>query len=256
MLQAYSLEDPRLAEPIEFASPSRTAKRQHLPGIRFVFDPAPTESLLTQSWGSLPTIYAPLIYDSSTRFVHLTGADDRFWTSDDIVILELGGEANTGVVASSREPAKSIQRSAAAELRELTSLSAAELSALFPVSRETFQRWTSGALMPSTSNLERLLALKHLFQEVRRRVGSTKEWLLTPAASEDGVYRTPYEVLRGGELGTAWDMLLRHHVSQDKHRIVGTDGTPLTRFEHSLRTADRRSAEEEVSGYDDLFDGD
>ena len=55
----------------------------------------------------------------------------------------------------------------ASDVRDLSGLSAGKLGDIFPIERESYQRWISGKNTPSEGNLERLLALRHLFPRCR-----------------------------------------------------------------------------------------
>jgi transcriptional regulator with XRE-family HTH domain len=93
----------------------------------------------------------------------------------------------------------------AKRLREISGLNAEQLAAIFPVRRESYQRWVSGAIQPSQHNLERLVALERLFEAAGSRVGDVRLWLHVP----DVEGSTPYDRLRRGQLSAVWSSLMR-----------------------------------------------
>ena len=143
----------------------------------------------------------------------------------------------------------------AREVRDLSGISAASLGDLFPVSRETFQRWISGGIIPSQGNLERLLALRHYFREVRNRVQTPKTWLLAPLETvSSGV--SPFDLLAVGDLAAAWEALSSLPAHPRTHRRVAADGTVLTVVEGSLRGRDLPTPADEMGDYDEWLSKD
>lgn len=88
-------------------------------------------------------------------------------------------------------------------IREVSGLGAERLGDLFPVARETFQRWTSGAGIPSTANLERLLLLRRLLLDIASRTNDVRGWLLTPIDERDD-HKSPFALLKEGRVTEAW----------------------------------------------------
>lgn len=96
---------------------------------------------------------------------------------------------------------------AAAEIKSISNLSDEALGEIFPVTREHFGRWRSGReRSPSEGNLRQLLALRHLMRDLRERVDSPREWLLSPI---EGVPEalSPYELLRRARFEDVWHLL-------------------------------------------------
>lgn len=91
------------------------------------------------------------------------------------------------------------------EVRQLSGLSTQALGAIFPVVRESYQRWVSGRTTPSEGDLRRLLALRELFHHLRDRVPNVRNWLFTPI--QPGV--TPYDLLKEGRISEVWDEAIR-----------------------------------------------
>lgn len=106
-------------------------------------------------------------------------------------------------------------------IRDTSDMTASELGALFPVARESYQRWVNGTMEPSPDNLRRLLSLQRLFVAIRRDKGSIRAWLHAPIA--DGAAQTPYDWLRSGRISAVWNALLgrSHTGSVEVNRQVG-----------------------------------
>lgn len=151
------------------------------------------------------------------------------------------------------EPELPASASVAREVRDLSGLSAGKLGDLFPVERESFQRWMSGKLTPSSANLERLLALRHFLRALADRVEDRKSWLLSPL-TEGAASPTAYELLKTGNLRTLWDSIVNLPSSAKRQpREIPGEGT-VTAVVGSLRGRDHRTSEEELDDYDELFD--
>jgi len=137
----------------------------------------------------------------------------------------------------------------AAHVRELGGLPAERVAEFFPVSRETFQRWVSGAVRPNTANLERLLRLRHLLQEVTSRVADVRSWLLAPLPNADGA--TPSDLLRAGQLTRVWDLLQTVPHRYPNPTYVDGDGHRITQMLHSTRGALNGTREDELDDFAD-----
>lgn len=137
---------------------------------------------------------------------------------------------------------------AAREVRDLSGLSAERLGEIFPVERESYQRWVSGSTTPSPANLERLLALKHFLRELANRVADPNSWLLEPLAAGTPS-PTPYEALKTGNLADVWDAIADLPSKATRYTRELADGSVLTVTEGSLRGRDVRTSEEELDDY-------
>jgi transcriptional regulator with XRE-family HTH domain len=177
---------------------------------------------------------------------------DLIWRDAHNVVLceiKLGGfnvalHENLDAVATLPESAL-----VAKEVRDLTGLSAERLGDIFPVERESYQRWISGKTTPSSANLERLLALRHFARALAARVADSKTWLLSPLPSAGS--GTAYDTLRGGNLNALWDAIGDLPSSAPRYTRQAADGTVLTVTEGSLRGRDFRTSAE---GLDDDAD--
>jgi transcriptional regulator with XRE-family HTH domain len=156
---------------------------------------------------------------------------------------------------SAAEAALPESASVARDVRDLSGLSAREIGAIFPVERETVQRWLSGAIVPSSSNLQRLLTLRHFFRALRSRVDDPKTWLFSPI-EESIDLRTAYEMLSAGNLSALWDAIASIPTTAERKTYLAEDGSFVTVAEGSRRSPDIRVTEEEISDYADMFDDD
>jgi len=181
-------------------------------------------------------------------------AVDLSRTSEGVAIYEIkiGRLAETSAEEDDGDPVTPLPESAliAREVRDLSGLSAERLGQIFPVERESYQRWVSGKTTPSAANLERLLALRHFLRELANRVQTPKSWLLTPL-SEGTSSGTPYEALKRGNLADLWDALAGLPSRARRYTREAADGTTLTVTEGSLRGRDIRTTPEELDDYDD-----
>ena len=118
----------------------------------------------------------------------------------------------------------------AEQVRGISGLTVAQLAALFPqrgapegrMSRENFHRWLSGKTVPGDSNLQRLLALRHLFSEASWRVADVRSWLFSPLSGESPD-TTPYEVLRRGALTRLWPVIAAIPVPGPHSAVVDSE---------------------------------
>src|SRR5206468_424785 len=79
-------------------------------------------------------------------------------------VVEAAPLAEPGITEDS--PAIPESAAVAREVRDLSGLSAEKLGDIFPIERESYQRWISGKNIPSEGNFERLLALRHFLRAV------------------------------------------------------------------------------------------
>jgi hypothetical protein len=203
---------------------------------------------------------------------HSYSDPDIYWVGNDITCLNVkepglvmvaeAKQAGATLTVVEDEPGHEVvelelpeSASVAREVRDLSGLSAGKLGDLFPVERESFQRWMSGKLTPSSANLERLLALRHFLRALADRVDDRKSWLLSPL-TEGAASPTAYEVLKTGNLRTLWDAIVDlPSTARRRPREITGEGT-VTVVDGSLRGRDHRTSEEELDDYDELFDGD
>jgi len=182
------------------------------------------------------------------------GIDVVARTDQGIVLFEikLGNVSETGSDPDEVDPIAALPESAlvAWEVRDLTGLAADKLAELFPVERESYQRWLSGRTRPSSANLERLLAFRHFLRELANRVEDPKIWLLAPL-SEGTSSITPYEALKAGNLSAAWDAIADLPSKATRYAREAPDGETLIVTEGSLRGRDLRTSEEELDDYED-----
>jgi transcriptional regulator with XRE-family HTH domain len=121
---------------------------------------------------------------------------DRLFTSEDFTLeTDIAGvETDIGSIPA-----------IAQGVRSMSGLSASDLAKIFPVARESYQRWASGLIEPSHPNLKRLLALQQLLEAVALRVDNVRTWLLAPS----GESLSPYDLLCRGELSAVWNLIMR-----------------------------------------------
>jgi hypothetical protein len=143
----------------------------------------------------------------------------------------------------------------ASEVRDLSGLSAEKLGEIFPIERESYQRWISGKNTPSEGNLERLLALRHYFRAVADRVDSPKAWLLSPLV-EGAMSTSPYDLLRSGNLSSAWEALSTLPSRIERHTRRASDGSEAVVIEDSVRGRNAPTTADELDDYDDWLSED
>jgi transcriptional regulator with XRE-family HTH domain len=165
--------------------------------------------------------------------------------------------SNAVVVEEEQDASIALPESAliAKEVRDLSGLSAERLGEIFPVERESFQRWLSGRTTPSPANLERLLTLRHFLRELANRVESAQSWLLTPLV-EGTSSATPHEMLKAGNVADLWDAVADLPSKARRYTQRAADGSLLTVTEGSLRGRDNRTNEEELDDYDEWLSED
>lgn len=95
-------------------------------------------------------------------------------------------------------PADAPMEAIASRVRELSGLSDARLADIFKVTRETFNRWRSGAMTNPTGDARRRVGMVlHLLEELAARGANIHDWLQNPSAT-DGM--TPYDLLSRGRI--------------------------------------------------------
>lgn len=164
--------------------------------------------------------------------------------------IKIGNVQHVGVDVE-RDSAIPLPESAliAREVRDLSGLGAQRLGEIFPVERESYQRWVSGKTQPSPANLERLLALRHFLRELANRVPNPKNWILAPLA--EGTSGTRYEALKAGKLSALWDAIAVLPSGAERYTRKAPDGSILTVTDGSLRGRDIRTSPEELEDYED-----
>jgi hypothetical protein len=114
-----------------------------------------------------------------------------------------------------REPESSLEVDERSELlppsavlaravRRTSGLSTTLLADLFPIERESYQRWISGATSPSAGNFRRLTTLHRFFEDLASRTDRPGEWLL---AALPVTQVTPYDLLKEGRLTEVWGLV-------------------------------------------------
>ena len=133
-------------------------------------------------------------------------------------------------------------------LRDFSGLSAERLGEVFPVARETFQRWVTGTGHPSTANLQRLMLLDRFVRDISSRTDDVKAWLLAPVEGRADM-RTPYDLIKEGRLTEAWN-LARSAGSARFERYRDAEGNFATRVRGNIAG----TLESEGDGHDDFDD--
>jgi hypothetical protein len=97
---------------------------------------------------------------------------------------------------------------AARELRDMTGLSAGDLSAVFGVTRESYQRWLAGGSIKSL-NESLLYYVRAILRDAVRRLGERRmnEWLRTPVDVSHGS-TSPLDLLRIGQVDQVHAMVV------------------------------------------------
>lgn len=210
-------------------------------------------TIATTVWS--PPSYVPCLHafgphrsSSPSRFDAVLKDSDGFGTYE----LKISIPIETAPAPSPRN-ATLESATVAREVRRLSGLGAKKLGELFPVERESYQRWVSGDVVPSSANLERLLALRHFFEALAHRVESPKNWLLAPL-HEDEFSPSAYETLKAGRLGELWEAIAQLPSRMARRTYVAADGGFATRVEGSLRGRDYRASSDELDDYTELFD--
>lgn len=99
-----------------------------------------------------------------------------------------------------KDPGPSDVQIAARHLREISGLTAAQIGELLDITRESFSRYLSGAIVPTAENEQRIYFMSAFVADVAHRVTNVKSWLLTPATED---LESPYELLRAGHFEAA-----------------------------------------------------
>jgi transcriptional regulator with XRE-family HTH domain len=160
-----------------------------------------------------------------------------------------------GAVSDAPKPTLPESALIAREVRDVSGLSAQKLGEIFPVERESYQRWMSGKTVPSADNLERLLALRHFFSELSNRIADAKTWLFAPFA-EEGASGSRFDALKAGKLTALWESIADLPSKKPRHTREMDDGTVLTVTEGALRGRDIRTSPEELDNYEEWLSED
>ncbi len=188
-----------------------------------------------------------------TPVVGPTLAPPEVWPVEDEAV-GAPARAVRSLIEGATAGSTSASAAAAREVRELSGLPAERLGAIFPVERESFQRWVAGT-NPGRANLERLLALRHFLRALRERVADPKTWLISPLSTLED--QTPYDVLRTGGLTSLWTEISGLSPSAaPTERFVDAEGNTGLLVRGSLRADDTPTPAEELDDYDEWLDGD
>lgn len=115
----------------------------------------------------------------------------------------------------------------AKKLKEISGLTDSQVAALFPVARETFQRWRTGTAPIGQESRGRLNSLFTMIRDLAVRVDSVDEWLFS--IDEAGENRpTPYELLRARQYTRVWGL-----VTQESKSGASSELPVALAFDHS-----------------------
>ena len=115
----------------------------------------------------------------------------------------------------------------AARVAARSGLKDRELALLFRVTRETFQRWRTGALRnPTPANRRQLGLLLRLLEDLDQREIKADQWLLNVSQIDD---LTPYELLVRGRLDDVERLAAMLPSKSAPRDSTGADGLPVTR---------------------------
>jgi transcriptional regulator with XRE-family HTH domain len=217
----------------------------------------PSGGTITASHWVPISVYALGLGAIKTRASRNYDADVVIRTDEGLVICQFKFSVPPTFPVADAEEETPLPESAlvAKEVRNLSGLSAERLGEIFPVERESYQRWISGRTVPSPANLERLLALRHFLRELPNRVPEPKSWLLSPLG-EGTASPTPHQLLKAGNLAELWNALADLPSSAPRYTRQSADGSTLTVTEGSLRGRDLPTSAEELDNYDDWLSED
>lgn len=160
----------------------------------------------------------------------------------DVSILDVREDASLPISDVAHDSAE-----LASAVREYSGLSSSALSKIFPVSRETYQRWVSGNARPTAHNLRRLHQLADYVSAVSS-VTNPRNFLLRPmSASPEG--ETAYDLLCQGRLAEAWTLLSASRPSQPYVPFKDAEGNRGLRVRGVPRVGLDETPEDE---YDDF----
>ncbi|MBA2311202.1 MAG: hypothetical protein H0V97_00160 [Actinobacteria bacterium] len=163
-----------------------------------------------------------------------------------------GVDSRMGEATEEASPLPGSPADVAREVRELSGLTSEAVGDIFPVARESYQRWISGRSTPAAADVRRLLALRHLLRDLKDRVPDVRSWLLSPV--DQGSALTPYDLLKQARIGVVWDLGVEIP-SQKLSRTYRRDGEVVLRVERSTRANSRRTRLQ-AEDLDDLSDVD
>jgi hypothetical protein len=138
---------------------------------------------------------------------------------------------------------------AARELRDVSGLSADAIGRLFPVARETVQRWMSGASEPSPHNLRRISALRSIFDDIHSLVGDVRECLLRPIP-ESSEGETIYDWLSQGRLSDVQSLVASLPNRRPYITYHSPDGDRIVRVTGAIHQSNEPSPETEYEDFD------
>jgi transcriptional regulator with XRE-family HTH domain len=151
------------------------------------------------------------------------GASERFQPQTEAAASKLSVVSDTEA-----ETSEAPHAAAARELRDMTSLSAADLAAIIGVTRESYQRWLGGgSIKPLNESL--LYYVRAILRDAVRRLGQARmnEWLRAPVeVSHSSV--SPLDMIRAGRVDEVHALVVR---LRDPRPIVNDQVVALQRAE-------------------------
>jgi len=133
-------------------------------------------------------------------------------------------------------------------LRDTAGLSADAIGRMFPVARETVQRWISGTSEPSPANARRITALHALFRDASDHVTNLSAFLQTPVEGEAG--ETPYALLCKGRLAEVHRILASMPSARRFTTHLNEEGEHVVRVAGPIHQSNDSSSEDEYEDFD------
>jgi hypothetical protein len=138
-------------------------------------------------------------------------------------------DSATGIDPPTQLRADASVAEVATRISSLSGLSDRELALVFRVTRETFQRWRTGALdNPTFANRRQLGLLLRLLHDLDLRGANTLQWLRNMTRIDD---LTPYELLTRGRLDDVELLAAELGGHSNLSDAIGADGRTVTRVD-------------------------
>jgi hypothetical protein len=138
---------------------------------------------------------------------------------------------------------------AARDLRDMSGLSADAIGRMFPVARETVQRWISGTSEPSPPNKGRIKALRATLHDMSELVDDVREFLFGPIrGAVEG--ETVYDWLCQGRLSDVQRLVASLPDARHYDTYLNSEGERVVRVTGAIHQGNEPSPDYEYEDFD------
>lgn len=140
---------------------------------------------------------------------------------------------------------------AARRLRDRSGLTSGQLGELFPIARESYSRYVSGAITPTPENGRLVLYLDKFVEDLRDRVPDVHSWLLTPITEQ---LESPYDLLKAGRFKAVRALAAALQSSAPTRKVASRTGERSVEIPRSTRSSSGSLSGDELDDSSGLFD--